>query len=393
MASITKTFTSAAIALLVQEGKLGFDDPVSKHLSELAAITGLDTDAITVEHLLSHQAGFDGDQLFVEGATDSFDLLHGARRFFEPGTGFSYNNAAFSIAGAVIEAVAGESYASFIRHRLLVPLDMKSACFRADDAITHRVAAPHLVIGDEAAVLRRAGWQPGWELSVVDHAAGGLLASVEHLLAWARFQWTGQAADGTQLLSTASLERLHTPVVSEDVNTDVALDWFVHTTDGVTTIEHGGLTVGYCSEFVVAPARRAGVVCLTNSTNGSSVNQAVRRWALARVADVHETDPLPDPTIAIDPARFTGTYFSAFAMLTVEAGETPGTLRITASTRDDTTGWKPPPDPPMSLAFFAEDHAVSVDALGPPRVVRFGFDADGPAAWLLWGSRHSPRVG
>ena len=261
VASITKTFTSAAIALLVEEGKLAFDDPVSKHLPDLAAITGLDTDAITVEHLLSHQAGFDGDQLFVEGATDSFDLLHGARRFFEPGTGFSYNNAAFSIAGAVIEAVAGQSYASFIRHRLLVPLDMKSACFRADDAITHRVAAPHLVIGEEAAVLRRAGWQPGWELSVVDHAAGGLLASVEHLLAWARFQWTGQAADGTQLLSTASLERLHTPVVNEDVNTDVALDWFVHTTDGVTTIEHGGLTVGYCSDLVVAPAatRRRGV--------------------------------------------------------------------------------------------------------------------------------------
>src|SRR6185295_8402448 len=59
VASITKTFTAAAIALLVEEGKVGFDDPVSKHLPELGPATGLDLDAMTVTHILSHQAGFD----------------------------------------------------------------------------------------------------------------------------------------------------------------------------------------------------------------------------------------------------------------------------------------------------------------------------------------------
>ena len=303
VASITKTFTAAAVALLVEEGKVGFDDPVSKHLPELGPATGLDLDAMTVTHILTHQAGFDGDHLFVERETEALEALRDARRFFAPGTGFSYNNAAFSIVGAVIEAASGQSYESFVRERLLLPLGLNSACFRADDAITYRVAAPHLVVGADAAVLRRVGWQPGWELGPVDRAAGGLIASVEHLLAWARFQWTGRDAEGKELVSRSVLEHLHTPVVRETRDGEIAFDWEVQHTGGVTTIEHGGLTVGYCSDLVIAPERKVGFVGLTNSTNGASVNQAVRRWALERVAGIRETDHLPDPEIAVDPAR------------------------------------------------------------------------------------------
>jgi CubicO group peptidase (beta-lactamase class C family) len=392
VASITKTFTATAIALLVDEGRVAFDDPVAKHLPALGPATGLDTDAMTVQHLLTHQAGFDGDHLFVEREPEELERLRDARRFFAPGTGVSYNNAAFSIAGAVIAAVTGESYESFVRARLLRPLGLRSACFRADDAITFRVAMPHLVLGDVTAVLRRAGWQPGWELGPVDRAAGGLVASVEHLLAWARFQWEGRDGDGAQLISAAMLERLHTAVVPLTDGVGVAYDWNVQTTDGVTTIEHGGLTAGYCSDLVIAPARRFGFATMVNSTNGGIVNQAVRRWALARVLDVHETDPVADPAVAIDPVRFEGHYFTPFGVLTVDPGSAPNTLLVTTAARDDTEGWKPPVDPPMTLAFFAPDHAVTLDAVGPARVVRFGFGSDQRVAWLLWGSRRATRI-
>ncbi len=368
VASITKTFSAAAVALLVQEGKVGFDDPVSKYLPALGPATGLDLDEMTVTHILTHQAGFDGDHLFVERETETLETLRDARRIFAPGTGFSYNNAAFSIAGAVIEAASGESYESFVRARLLRPLGLTSACFRADDAITYRVAAPHLVIGADAAVLRGAGWQPGWELGPVDRAAGGLIASVEHLLTWARFQWTGRDAEGTELLSRSALEHLHTAVVRETRDGEIAFDWEVQHTDGVTTIEHGGLTVGYCSDLVVAPERKVGFVGLTNSTNGAAMNQAVRRWALERVAGIRETDHVPDPEIVVDPARVAGRYLSPFSVVTVAAGEVPNTLQMSGAPRDDTDGWKPPPEPATTFAFYADDHAVSLDALGPSRV-------------------------
>jgi hypothetical protein len=131
---------------------------------------------------------------------------------------------------------------------------------------------------------------------------------------------------------------------------------------------------------------------MVNATNGAIVNQAVRRWALARVLDVHESDPVPDPGVAINGARFAGRYFTPFGVLTVASGEAPNTLFVTTVVRDDTEGWKPPVDPPITLAFFAADHAVSLDAMGPQRVVRFGFDDDGRVEWFLWGSRRATRI-
>ncbi len=393
--SISKTFTSAAVMLLVQDGLLALDDPVAKHLRDLGPATGLDFEAITIEQALSHQAGFDGDHLFVRREWDDLTVLAGARRLFPPGEGFSYNNAGFSVAGAVVAAASGQTFDGFVRDRILAPLGLLSAGFTADHAITYPVASPHVVIANRAYVIRGAGWQPGWELGPVDRPAGGLIASVEHLMTWCRFQETGTALDGSEILSRESLTRLHTPVVNANALEDIGLDWFVTPIDGVNSIGHGGVTAGYVSDLVIVPERRVACVSLTNATNGASVNEAVRRWALQRFAELDERDPEPDPSLTIDPDRFTGQYIHSFSRLNLTAGDTPGTLIVSATARDDIDGgWQPPLDPPYTIAFFSEDHAVSIDPPGPPRIVRFGFDGRAhQAAWLLWSGRRAPRSG
>jgi CubicO group peptidase (beta-lactamase class C family) len=391
--SITKTFTSAAVMLLVQEGKLALEDPVALHLPELGPATGLDFDAITVERALSHQLGFDGDHLFVRREWDDLTVLEGARRHFPAGSGFSYNNAGFSIAGAVVAAISGQAFEEFVRERLLLPLGMPAAGFTADEVITYPVMSPHVVLGDQAYVIRGAGWQPGWELGPVDRPAGGLIASVEHLMTWCRFQATGLALDGSEILTPESLERLHTPVVNADALDDIALDWFVRDVDGVRSIGHGGVTAGYVSDLIIVPQRSFACVSLTNATNGASVNDAVRRWALQRFAGIDERDPEPDATLTIDADRFTGQYVHSFAMLNVDPGAAPGTVTVTQTARGDVDGgWQPPLDPPYTLAFFTDDHAVTVDPPGPPRVARFGFDDDGRVTWMTWSGRRAPRV-
>jgi hypothetical protein len=149
--------------------------------------------------------------------------------------------------------------------------------------------------------------------------------------------------------------------------------------------------VGYVSDLLVVPDRHFAVVGLTNATNGAAVNQAVRRWALEHLADLRERDPEPDPTLDVDLTRVIGSYTSPFAAIEVSAGADPGTIVIAESARTDTTGWQPPPERPITAAFFAHDHAVTLDAPGPARVVRI--DADGDrAAWLLWGGRRSMRA-
>jgi CubicO group peptidase (beta-lactamase class C family) len=393
--SISKTFTSAAVMLLVQEGRLTLEDPVARYLPDLGAATGLDLEAITVEHVLSHQSGFDGDHLFVRREWDDLAVLHDARRLFPPGTGYSYSNAGFSIAGAIVVAIAGQPFESFARERLLHPLGMTSASFTADEAITHSVASPHWVNDGNALVIRGLGWQPGWELGPVDRPAAGLIASVEELMTWCHFQWTGTALDGSVILTRESLARLHAPVVNATAIEDIALDWSVATVEGVTMIGHGGLTAGYASDLSLVPARELAVVSLTNGTNGGLLNDELRRWALERFADLHETDPQPDPTIAIDPARVAGRYVHSFSLLTVTPGPDPGTIVVTPSRRDDIApgGWQPPVDPPTTCAFFTDDQAVSIKRKGAARVARFGFDnTRHEVEWLLWGGRRAPRV-
>lgn len=384
--SVSKTFTSALVALLVAEGRVAYDDPVARHLPDLAATLApeVDLEAITVELLLGHRAGFDGDHLFTHTGSDLPDLRD-ATPLFPPGEGYSYNNAAFSLAGALVAAVEDEPFAAVVHRRLLRPLGMRTACLTADDAITRPVALPHFVVGEEAAVLRRGGWQPGWELGPHDQAAGGLIASVEHLLRWGRFQLDGLADDGTTLLDDAARARLHAPVVETDQVASAGLDWEVVVVDGVTTIGHGGLTVGYSTSFVVVPERRVVVACCTHATNGAGVNQKVRRWLLERVAEVVWRDPEPDPAAVVDPAVL-GRYLGSFGVLTVEAIGEPGQVHVTTEVRDD-LGWPTiAVDPPTTFALTGPTDAVSVGSAGPARLLRFG------PGWLQLGGRRAPQL-
>ena len=390
--SVSKTFTSAAVMLLVEDGSVGLDDPVARHLPALGPATGLDTEAITVQHLLSHQAGFDGDHLFTSRRSDDLTELANARRFFEPGTGVSYSNAGFSIAGAVIEAVTGEAFEAVVRRRLLKPLGMRTAGFRADAVITNKVAMPHLTLGDETFLLRAGGWQRGWELGPLDRAAGGLIASVDHLLRWCTFNLDGLADDGTALLSPESLERLHTPIVEITPGTRVGLDWFVDQVDGSTVIGHGGETPGYLTDLALVPEQAIGVVSTTNAVNGGPVTRIVRRWALERFAGLIETDPEVDPTVAVDVDRLTGRYLHSFGWIDVTAADEPGHLRTAVTPRDD-VAWQPPAQGPATIAPYGPCDFRSVDLGDDVRTYRFGLDDDGsPATWLQQGYRRAPRV-
>jgi hypothetical protein len=264
---------------------------------------------------------------------------------------------------------------------------MRSASFTADEAITNPVAVPHWVLDGTSYVLRKGGWQPGWELLPHDLAAGGLALSALQLAEWGRFQLNGTTVDGTRLLAEASLARLHTPVVRADAVEEVALDWFVVTTDGHPTWSHGGVTVGYCSDLTIAPDAGVVVATVTNATNGGWLHEHLRRWSLATAADHHERDPEPDPTIQPDVSRLEGRYLHSFSYLDVTAGPEPGQVTVTPVARQIDGAWLPPVDPPRTLVFFGAHDAVSIGHDGPKRVVRF--DPDGQ--WLTWGSRRPIR--
>lgn len=391
--SISKTVASAALMLLVEAGSVDLAAAASTYLPDLDLVgegTGVDLRAVTVEQLLSHRSGIDGDHFLVHGGRE-LTQLRDARRLFDPGCGYSYSNAGFTLAGAVIEAVSGQSYADFVRTRLFEPLAMGASTFRADDVVTYGVAAPHFVYDGESFVLRGIGWQPGWELVELDRPAAGLLSTVDDLLVWVTFQWTGAGADGSALLGTESLARLHRPVTRADVLDAIALDWFLRDHGGVTSIGHGGVTVGYISDLLILPELELGLVVLTNAANGDGVVHEVREWVLREVAGLDDPTPAAADEPVPVPDSLPGRYGHAFADVMVARGDGPGELVISEEPRTDVDGWFPPTQgEPVHATLFAEDQAL-VDGPGSPRILRFGVDGS-YGAWIQWRGRRALRL-
>ncbi len=397
IASNSKTFTATLVMQLVAEGALGLDDPVRKHLPALRMPNRRDDDRVTVRHLLSHRMGIDGDVLLVRHPEpplldNLFEPLARARQLVPPGGPFTYCNAGFSVAGKLVEVLRGQPYERVLRERLLAPLGMKRSCTRADDAIFHRVAMRHLSLpGREPIALSGGGWQPGWEVAPVDVPAGGILCSVSEMLRWLRF-WLGRPdTDATPPLDAAVRARmLEDQGAPWNVQSAQALGWAVRLDPAARVLSHGGLTVGYGSYSLFAPALDLAMVVLTNGTGGGLVHTALTRWLVGEVGGRPWVDPTP---LAAPPALepYTGAYWGAFGTTRVRAQDGELELATERHPTDDGS-WQPPAEPPLRAKLCSRVLALAT-APDASRGALVDFDPDAsPPKWLRFGGRISVRV-
>ena len=146
--SITKTFVALAIVQLVEQGKLDLNAPVRTYLPDLQTQEPAVAANVTVRHLLTHTAGWDGD-LFHETGSGEDALSRYAKlvadqpQILPLETAVSYNNASFSLAGHLIEQVTGQPFETVIKAQIFEPLGMADAYFDTRDVITHRFAVGH----------------------------------------------------------------------------------------------------------------------------------------------------------------------------------------------------------------------------------------------------------
>jgi len=127
--SITKVWTTTLVMRLVDEGLLDLDAPVVERLPEFAVADGDAAAGITLRHLLTHTSGFDGDTFTDTGRGDDclrafVAVLTDSRQLFAPGTAWSYNNAAFVVAGRLVETVTGGTWDAALRERVIEPLGL-----------------------------------------------------------------------------------------------------------------------------------------------------------------------------------------------------------------------------------------------------------------------------
>ena len=277
IASNTKAFTAAALALLVDEGKIKWDDPVTKYLPEFQLYDPYVTREMTVRDLLSHRSGlatFGGDLLWYESSYDRKEILRRIR-YLKPTSSFrsryGYQNIMFLAAGEIVSVVTGKSWDEFVRERFFVPLGMKTTntsikAFNAGD----NVATPHNEVDGRLRVIRYGS---------VD-AAGGAAAinsNVAEMAEWLRLQLGRGKYQGKQIFSVRAAREMWTPhtiiPISEQgekfnptrhFNT-YGLGWFLSDYHGRKVASHGGGLDGMISQVAAMPEENLGVVVLTNS--------------------------------------------------------------------------------------------------------------------------------
>ncbi len=390
--SISKTFTATAVMRLVDMGKLDLNAPVRQYLPGFKVADEAVAATTTVRHLLTHSTGWDGDVFTDTGSNDDalavyVEKLAGVEQLAPPDALFSYNNAAFSIAGLLIEIVTGKTYEAAIQELIFDPLGMERSFFFARDLLTFRFAVGHVVI-EEAAKVQRP-----WELPRAVNPAGGITCHVKDLLRYARFHMgDGTAPDATRLLTPESMQRMQTPhFPMNDQDGDIGLAWWTKVTDGIRFIEHGGTTLGQNAELVIAPSKQFALAILANGDHGRLPIEAGAKLALKEFLGVEEPAPEVIPATPEQLQQYVGSYARPSMEFTVTLED--GALFVKITPKADLGQEERPPDPPpIKLALCGEDQMIVTEGMYKDIRAEFLRKDDGSIGWLRLGARINKRA-
>jgi CubicO group peptidase (beta-lactamase class C family) len=343
--SASKAFTAAALAMLVDEGKIKWDDPATNHLSGFELFDPYVTRELTVRDLLSHRSGLErGDLLWYAGGFNRDEVLRRVR-YLKPGWSFrgrfGYQNIMYLAAGQILPKVANKSWDDFVRDRIFAPLGMTatntsiSALKSAGD-----VATPHAKLDDKVEAI-------AWRNIDNIAPAGSINSNVAEMAQWVRLQLGLGKYKDQQLVSTGSVKEMHMPQTVirlegpiEKLNPDThfmsyGLGWFLQDYRGRKVVQHGGNIDGMSALVAMMPEERLGLVILTNM-NGSPLPTAImykvfdsflgmtgRDWSaeLLKVAKAQieqargiekkmESDRVQGTSPSLPLARYAGTYAS-----------------------------------------------------------------------------------
>ena len=285
VASNSKGFTCFALAMLVDEGKLKWDDKVRQYIPEFQLHDPWVTEAFTIRDLVTHRSGLGlgaGDLMFFpEGNDFDVDDVIANVKYLKPESSFrstfQYNNNMYIIAGEVIKRVSGLSWEDFIETKIMKPVGMAHS-----KASYNRVSDKSNIIDAHTRADGKVIQIPH-DWSATANPAGGIISNVPDMLIWAKFLMNdGVTADGKRLISEQQMHelwQLQTPLrVRKNDAYDsnfrgYGLGWFL--TDvkgGHKQVYHTGGLIGTVTQFTMIPDLDLAIVVLTNQMVGSAFN-------------------------------------------------------------------------------------------------------------------------
>ena len=287
IASCTKAFTSAAVARLIDDAQLQWDDPIARHLPAFQLSSPELTSTVTIRQALAHRTGLPtANMLWRSGAFDSQEILarlRWLRPAAAPGEKFLYNNNMYLVVGQVVESVSRRKWGDFLRNELLAPLRMQSTLVdSAELRGLSNVADPHAT---DAGKLQRIDRHCPDAIA----PAGTIHSNVADMARWLLLQLDGGLSGGRRVLSTERMAEMHMPpqpVAAQALEGakvprapigNYGLGWFFNDYAGRTVVEHSGTQTGFVSWVAMMPEERLGLVILANH-HRTGLNSALRSW-------------------------------------------------------------------------------------------------------------------
>ncbi len=309
--STTKAFTATLVGMMIDDGLMDWDDPVTKHLPwfELAIDSADEGDVVTVRDLLSHRTGFSRmSVLWAAGTTSRETVLRTATKA-EPWDAFRkkfyYCNVTFMAAGEAAGEACGAGWDEAMRVRLLEPLGMKSSVLSVDEA----KQSPHLSLGYQWDLDREE-----YELQEMRQLgsiapAGSINSNVIDMARWVRFQLRRGEIDGEQLISKARLADTWKPQIEVGGGVRYGLGWMLRNWKGRKLVEHGGNIDGFAAQVALLPDEGLGFVLLTNMTVSSLQASSLHIVFETLLGEPVEPDEAPADE---DFGPYLGTYLASF---------------------------------------------------------------------------------
>ncbi|MGK5682087.1 serine hydrolase domain-containing protein [Actinoplanes sp. URMC 104] len=345
--SVTKVWTAALVLQLVDDGLIGLDDPVRRHLPEFAVVDAHASETVTVRQLLLHTGGFDGDLFTDTGrgddALDRF-LAHlggHAQQVTAPGTLYSYCNAGYSVLGALVARLRGGTWESVLRERLIEPLGARHMALFAEEAVLFRASAGHMHAGNTVA-------RP-WQMARSQAPAGATTCAAprdlvrlgQMLLAGGRTQ-AGERLLSAEAVAAMTSPQLTLPGPAVRGGGRRGLGPELFAWDGEAAYGHDGLTIGQFTMWRVVPAHR--LVVAIHANGGAApgfldavLDAVVQRWTGLTVP------PRPTPPAgpyAPVPSAYAGRY--EYPMARYDVGVSGDGLEVTTTPLGFAAEWDEP---------------------------------------------------
>lgn len=275
IASNTKAFTTAAIAMLVQEGKLSWDDKVKQHLPYFELYDQYVSQDVTVRDLLCHRVGlktFSGDAIwYLSDNLSAEEIIKRGKylpKAYDFRAGYGYSNMMYITAGELMRTVTGNPWGNIIQDKILTPLKMDRTITTVKDLDKKgNYATPHGLFDNHHKPI---AWED-WEIIA---ATGGIVSSVNDMAKWMIFNLNNGINNKDTLLTADSRNTLWMPHNIFKVNHTLAehtthfrgyaLGWGVSDYHGRMRVSHTGGYSGMLSAVMLVPDENLGIVVLTN---------------------------------------------------------------------------------------------------------------------------------